>query len=65
MKMKITIEEKKIRIKRHLEEHKVVYTVAVCAVVAYAAQRQSFKHFNQFMIEKDIDPMEYHLRNHK
>ena len=63
--MKTSIQEKTVRVKRHFGEHKVLYTVAACAVVAYAAQRQSFKHFNLFMIEKGIDPMEYHLRNYQ
>lgn len=50
-----------IKVKNHIVKHRGKYAAGAVAFAAIAIQRKHFKMFDEFLIEKGIDPKEYWL----
>jgi hypothetical protein len=55
-----TLKEKALKVKDHVNAHRGIYAACTLALVAIALQQSNRKAFEQFLIEKGIDPMEYY-----
>lgn len=55
-----TIKEKARRLKNHIEANKFGYGMLALAIAVAAIQQKNLKDFNEFLEEKDIDPMEFY-----
>jgi hypothetical protein len=48
------------KVKNHLKAHKGAYVMGAVAVAAIALQQRNRLAFNEFLVEKGIDPEEYY-----
>jgi hypothetical protein len=49
-----------LKVKKNVEDNKPAYVLGAVAIMAIALQQKNRVDFNNFLIEKDIDPEEYY-----